>query len=343
MRPGILPVLALGAAALTACGNRPTRVIAATSPATPAASAAGRSVTRLNGTVQAVRAFIIQTPQIWGAGGGLILMRLAPNGTSVRQGDILAEFDSTAQVKAARDASAKADDLSHQIEQKIAEQRSNRETRTSQLLQAEADLAKAQLEIRKGPILSAIEDQKNAVKLEDANEHAASLRKSNHFHDLAEAAELKILELQHERQQVAVQRAEENMQKLTVRAPLAGMVALENVWKQGTMGHPQEGDQLYPGSPLLRIFDPSEMRIELKVSEPDDARIVPGTEAVVHLDAYPDLAFKAVFETASPVASSSMDSSLKTFAARFRFVGSDPHLLPDLSAAVDIPLKDGRR
>jgi hypothetical protein len=31
-----------------------------------------------------------------------------------------------------------------------------------------------------------------------------------------------------------------------------------------------------------------------------------------------------------------MQTPIRTFSARFRLVGSDPHLLPDLSAAIDI-------
>ena len=38
--------------------------------------------------------------------------------------------------------------------------------------------------------------------------------------------------------------------------------------------------------------------------------------------------------SASPVASSALGSPIKTFTARFRLDKSDPHLLPDLSAAV---------
>ena len=58
--------------------------------------------------------------------------------------------------------------------------------------------------------------------------------------------------------------------------------------------------------------------------------------AEVRLDAYPDLVFPARFVSASPVAASALGSPIKTFAARFRIEKSDPHLLPDLSAAVVI-------
>jgi len=299
------------------------------------AAPANRAV-RVSGTVQAVQSVEVQVPRTEGQGGDLTLTKLIENGATVHPGDLLADFDRTNQLKLAREAQAKFDDLSHQVEQKRAEHKSNAEKRASDLDQAEADLKKAAIEIRKGPILSEIEQQKNAVELENAKEHVASLGRSDHSHDIAEAAELRILELQRDRQKIAVAREQGNAQKLSLRAPIQGMVALENVFRNNSLGHAEEGDQLWPGSPLLRLFNPSAMVVELSVGEPDGAVLVPGAKAVVHLDAYPGLTFTAHFDSASPVASGAMDSPIKTFSARFVLDQSDPHLLPDLSAAVDI-------
>ena len=343
-RRAFVLILTVAAALLSACGKRPTSVIAATDTRPNSSVPTQRSrIVRLTGTVQAVHSFSVRIPTIQGQGGNLTLIKLVPSGASVHKGDVLAEFDPTAEIQAERDAKAKFDDLRHQIESKMAENRSNAETRASALQQAEADLDKARLEIRKGPILSSIDDDKNKAKLEDAQQHAASLKRSNHFHDVSEAAQLRLLELQRDRQQVAVERAHNNMDKMVMRAPLDGMVALEDVWKNGSMGHATEGDQLWPGSPLLRIFDPSLMEVRLSVSEPDGTLLKPGMAATVRLDAYSDLAFRANFDSADPVASSANGTPIKTFDARFRFVGHDPHLLPDLSAAVDIEPPGGAR
>jgi HlyD family secretion protein len=291
---------------------------------------------RVSGTIQAVDSVQVQVPMTEGKGGNLTLTKLIQNGTKVHPGDLLAEFDRTDELKLAREAEAKYDDLSHQVDQKQAEHKSNVEKRASELQQAEADLKKAEIEIRKGPVLSQIEQQKNAVKLEDAKQHVASLERSGHFHDVAEAAGSRILELQRDRQKITVSRQQNNAQKLSLRAPIQGMVALQNVFRNNSMGHAEEGDQLWPGSPLLQLFDPSAMVVELSVGEPDGAVLVPGSKAIVHLDAFPGLTLTAHFDSASPVASAPIGSPVKTFSARFVLDQSDPHLLPDLSAAVDV-------
>lgn len=327
LKPRLVIWFAAFAAAL--CGISSNRILSGALP--------DRSV-RVTGTIEPVKSFVVQVPRIQGQAANLTLTKLVPNGITVHEGELLAEFDEVKELQDLRDASAKYDDFSHQVEQKAAEHRNNATKRDADLEQAKADLAKAEIEMRKGPILSDIDREKNQVNLDDAREHVASLLKAARYHEQAEAAESRILELQRDRQKVAVDRAKSNIAKLELRAPLEGMVALQNVWRNNSMGHAEEGDQLWPGSPILRLFDPGEMEVDVAIEEPDVAALTPGTNAIVHVDAFPELSFRAKFESASPVASSALGSPVKAFAARFRLLQSDPHLLPDLSAAVDIQL-----
>src|SRR6266851_2429262 len=259
-----------------------------------------RRVVRSNGTVEAVNALTIRVPQIEGQPGDMTLTKLIPGGAEVKTGDILAEFDRTKEVDNAREAQAKYEDLQHQVDQRIAQHRADAEKRSSDMQQAEADLSKAALELRKGPILSEIDRLKNQAKLEDAQAHVASLKRSGQLHNTSEAADQKILELQRDRQKVAWERSQANADKLVLKATMTGMVAPENTWRNDSFGPPQEGDQIWGGEPLMRIFDPSEMEVQATVSEPDGAALSKGAQAVVHLDAYPELSFKAHFDSASP-------------------------------------------
>jgi HlyD family secretion protein len=326
-------VIVVLASLLAACGKSSP---AANLPEPVRPSAQPIREVRATGKVQAVRSFVVQTPNIPGQGGQLTLVRLAENGARVKEGDLLAEFDDTQQQDNAREASSKYDDLGHQVEQKKAQNRADAEKRVAELKTAEADLEKAKIELRKGPLLAEIDRLKNEAKLADAQAHVASLKKSHHFHDAADAAALRVLELQRDRQKVALDRAVHNIEKLSVKAPLAGMVALENVWRNGSMGHAQEGDQLWRGQALLRIFDAAEMEVRTMVGEPDGAVLQPGARARIYVDAYPDLVLAARFVSASPVAASPLGSPIKSFSAVFAIEKSDPHLMPDLAVAVVI-------
>lgn len=319
---------------LVSCSRPAPEVAHAAPPAVANTQHSKHHEVRVTGTLEAVHSSKVLVPQIYGQGGSMTLTRLIPNGSRVKEGDLIALFDSTQQADNARDAQAKFDDLGHQVDQKAAENRADGEKRAADLRQAEADLAKAKIELQKGPILSEIERLKTEVKLKAASDHVESLRKSMAFHDKADAAALRILELQRDRQKVALQRAQSNMAKLELHATLEGVVAHQNLYRNNSMGHAQEGDQLFRGQPLVSIFDPAEMLVRCAVGEPDGAALVSGTKAIVYLDAYPELALPAHFEFASPVASSALGSPIKTFSAVFKLDKTDSHLMPDLSAAV---------
>lgn len=342
----VIAGMVLLVAACGGCGSRAPVSASADNRAKPADSPpvpTGPLEIRATGTIQAIRAITVQVPRIEGQvvqtgpnAGRLTLVKLVPNGWKANKGDVIAEFDRTPQVDAAREAQAKFEDLTHQVRQKAAENRTEAEKRSLELKQADADFAKAQLELQKGPILADVDRRKAQISADKARAALESLKKIDASRRRAEAAALRILELQTERQKLALERATRDSEKLVLRAPFAGMVALENIWRGGSMGNAQEGDQLSPGQSLLKIFDPSEMAIRAMISEPDRAALTSGAPALARLDAYPDAVFRAHFVSANPVATAAMGSPIKNFAAQFRLEDSDPRLLPDLSVAVVI-------
>ncbi|MGA3202904.1 MAG: HlyD family efflux transporter periplasmic adaptor subunit [Bryobacteraceae bacterium] len=292
---------------------------------------------RSTGTIRAVNVFNVLVPTIRGSNVQLTVTKIIANGSLVKEGDIIAEFDRTKQFDDARDAKAKMDDLGHQLEQQRAQYRSDAAKRESDLKGAEAAFEKAEIELRKGEVLSEIDRLKNEAIVESARARVESLKKSSHFHDLDEAAGLRILELQRNRQEMVLERTKSNAEKLTVRAPISGMAALDNVWRNGSIGPFQEGDQAYSGQSMIKLFDPTDMLVITQINEPDGAVLArAGARAKIRLDAYPGVVFEAHFESASPVASAGLNSPIKYFTARFKIDQRDPRLLPDLSAAVEI-------
>ncbi len=334
--------LLMSAVVLVSCERAtPSNTVSTPSAAAAEPSHSQREI-RLTGTVEAIHSSKVIVPQTLGQGGQLTLTRLIPNGTHVEQGDLIAEFDPTQQIDNGLTAKAKYEDLGHQVEQKAAQNHADQEKRIGDLTQARADYSKAQLDLQKAPILAEIMKLQNEIKANTARQHVESLTKSNAAHDRSDAAALRILELQRDRQKVALERAQTNIDRMEVRAPLAGMVAHQNVYRGNSNGHAQEGDQLYRGQALVSIFDPSAMLVRCSVGEPDGAALVPGTLAKVYFDAYPDLALPAHFESASPMASSALGSPVKTFSAVFKLDKTDPRLMPDLSAAVVLEPRQAR-
>lgn len=340
----------LSAALLLLAGCGGTTQPAVEAAAQPVASSSNdpreKQVLRATGVVQAVDSLSVRVPQLAqtsAQSGRSTIVRLVKNGVDVKVGDILVEFDRTALLDQRIEAKAKYDELKHQLAEKRAQIRSDVAKREAQAKEAAADLEKARLQLRKGPILAEIDRLKAEAKAESAQARVASLEKSNTLRVKAETAAVRILELKLERQQVMLERIETNLERLVVRAPRAGMVALENIWRNNSMGPPQEGDQVWPGSPLVRLFDPSRMVIETTISEADFQYLGKAATAKVYLDAYPGTEFQANLETASLVATAGLDSPVRSFLARFLVVEQDKRLLPDLSASIEIDLRAADR
>ena len=290
---------------------------------------------RWTGLLEAVRSTRVTVPQVTGQNFRITLTRIVANGATVKKGDVIAEFDPLEQLDQARQSSAKYDDLSYQVKQRMADNAANAEKRRLEREQAEADLAKAQLEVSKAPVLGDIDAKQNVILAAKAQARVDSLRKTHPEEERADRAALRILELQRDRQRAAHERALANLEKLKVRAPLSGMVAHATLFNSGNMARPQAGDQLGRNSTLLSIFDPGEMLVRVSVAEPDGALLRPNLDAKVYVDAYPDMTLPASFVAASPIAASpGLGRGLKTFMAVFKLQGSDPRLMPDLSAAV---------
>jgi multidrug resistance efflux pump len=287
--------------------------------------------------LEAVRSTRVSVPAVTGPTYQMTLTRLVPNGATVPKGAVVAEFDPLEQLDQARQSAAKYDDLSFQYRQKAADNRAAAERRRSERQQAEADLEKAQLEVSKESVLSATEAERNRILAEKARAQLESIGRRHPDEERADAAALRVLELQRDRQKAAYDRARANLEKLRVRAPIGGMVAYALRYNNGTMVRPQEGDRLSRNSTIMSIFDPGEMLVRVSVAEPDGALLRPNLEALVYVDAFPDVALKARFVAASPVAASPvLSGGLKSFRAVFRLEQTDPRLTPDLSAAVVI-------
>ena len=292
---------------------------------------------RATGLIAALEWQAIRVPQLTGVGGGdMTLTKLAPNGSKVAKGDVLVEFDRLNLLDQERDALALLEDLGHQLEERRATVRSQQATRGSQIREAQADLDRALLQLRKGPVLSDLDRQKNEAKAAFARPKVDSLKKSDALHTKAEEASVKILELKVERQKVTIERLRTNLSRLAIVAPQDGMVAYETTWRQGSMGPPQVGDKMWPGMPIMRVFNPDRMVVQATVDEPDFASVSKATKAKVYLDAYPGQVFDATLQSASPVATTGLDAPVRNFVAIFGIEQRSPQLLPDLSAALEI-------
>ena len=293
---------------------------------------------RLKGMTEAVAKRAIQTPLLAGEKAGtLTIVKLTPVGTSVKRGDLLVEFDRQNQLRDFIDKQAANSELANKVSAAAETETAARAKDETEITVAEDNLGKAQLEIQKVEILSRIDTEKAQENLDEAKATLSQLKQTFDLKRKAAQASIRILQIQLDRNRETMAHAEANAALLQVHSPLDGIVVLHTIWKQGSMGEVQEGDQVRSGVTFMEVVDPSRMEVQVPVNQEDLSSLKIGQNATVHLDAYPGLVFHGQLETVSPMGrSGAFSGKVRTFSAVFSIAGHDPRLMPDLSAAVDV-------
>jgi hypothetical protein len=293
---------------------------------------------RLTGVTEATRSYVVTTPLLTGASrGSLVVTKLAPAGAAVKAGDLLVQFDSQQQEKTARDKRAEYEDLVQQIRQKQAEQDSARVKDESEIAQARNSVKNYELETLKNEMLSRVLAEKNDQNVAEARSKLAALEEGYTLKRTAAAAELRILEIKRDRARADMDHAVENMRGMTVYSPLEGMIVPKLTWRGNGPADIQEGDEMWPGAPVLEVVNQASMQVRVRVNQADVQFVRAGQPVVVHLDAYPDLVMPGRLEQLAPIAlNGSFSNRVRVFSGVVSIQGTNSRLLPDLTAAIDV-------
>lgn len=296
---------------------------------------------RLTGLTEATRFYVVTTPLLAGAQrGSMVVVKLAGAGKAVKTGDLLVQFDSQAQDKAALDKKAEYEDLVQQIIQKRAEHDAARVKDESELTQARNAVKNFELETLKNEMLSRVLAEKNNQDLAEARSKVAALDEGFTLKRSAAASELRILEIKRDRAKAAMEHALKNSTGMTVTSPLDGLVVPKMTWRGNGPADIQEGDEMWPGAPVLQVVNQASMQVRARVNQADAPVVRPGMPVVVRLDAYPDLEMPGTLAQLAPIGvAGSFSNRVRAFSAVVTIEGSNARLLPDLTAAIDVEVE----
>ncbi len=337
-------------AAITALGFAACNRISATkasSKSSPKSVAVKRGnfskTVRLNGVIGAVESFSVLAPRLSGqmmGSGSMVITKIARNGSSVRKGDILVEFDSQTQMKNIMDRQADYDGYLQQIRKKQADQKSARIADETDIKGAEVDVQTALVEMRKNELVPRYQAETNKANLEEARAQLKQLKETFDLKRQAEGADLRILEIQRDRALKALEHAKGNVDKMIMMSTMDGLVVLTPIYKGNRRMEPKEGDEVGSGAAVMQVVNPSAMKVSAAVNQVDIAQVQAGQTGDIRLDAYPDLVFPGKVERISLISSSDADSKkIRFFSVMVSIQGKNPKLLPDLTAAVDVHLQ----
>ena len=302
---------------------------------------------RLAGSIAAQNSMYLRAPYMGGSRAAghthfqLVLEKLAAPGSQVRKGDIVAQFDRI-------NMATRLDDLrSARVEQennlKVLRQNITvaRGARDQRIRVARGAVDKAALDLKTAPVRSAIQVERFRLAFDEARANHDSLRVQLPYTEIANSAELRRAELTLREAIVEQRRAESNLDRMVVRAPIDGLLVLLDTFRGAEFAPIEAGDEVRPGQTYAQLVDTRAAIIEAKANQSDVMDLRVGAPARVRFDAYPDLQASARVRSISPLlkASGWRRSYVSEVGIVVEFQLKDPRVIPGLTVSVDVILE----
>lgn len=298
----------------------------------------------VTGELKASHTEILTAPPI--GGGALQITHLVHTGATVKKGELVMEFDPSEQLyKLDQNRSELL-----QAEQEITKAKADASVTAAQdkvaLLKARFDVRRAELDVQKNELVSTIDARKNQLALEGAQRVLAELEQDVKSRSLSNQATIQLAQEKKNKAKLAMDQAQDNINKMRVMAPMDGLVALEknaDIFGGvmfGGMSLPEyrEGDQVQPGRSVGQVIDPKGMELVAKVGELERNLVKAGQSVDFQLDAFPETTFHGTVKIVGGNNTRQFweDDTASKFEVSITLASTDTRMRPGLTARVFI-------
>jgi HlyD family secretion protein len=291
---------------------------------------------QFSGEVKALKSVTISAPA---EAGDLQIIKISPEGTVVKTGDVVVEFDKTkteqdlAQFKSAL-KSAEAE-----IGQAKAHARLAEEENKTAVLKARYDVEGAKLEASKQEIVSRIEGEEAKLKLADSEQKLREAETKQKSDEALNKATIESKEQASKKAQYDMMRAERALMQMSQRAPSPGTISLLQHWGGSGMVTYRPGDRAWPGAAIAELPDATTLRITARVDETERGRLALQQPVTVQLNAIPDRQFTGHIEQIGAIASLDFHSGwpiTRNFILEVGIDQTDPRFKPGITGEVTV-------
>ena len=254
---------------------------------------------QFRGEVKAMKSVTISAPA---EAGDLQILKIVADGTQVKQGDSVVEFDKTKTEQDLAQYRSTLKSAEAEIEQARAQARLAEEEDVTAVKKARFDVETAKLDASKQEIVSKIEGAEANLKVLDNEQKLHEVEEKLKADQAVNKATIESKVEGSKKAAYDVKRAENNLAKMTLPAPLAGMISLMSVWHGGNEGPFKPGDRAWPGAPMAELPDISTLRVSARADETERGRLALNQTVTAQLDAIPDRQFTGKIEQISTIA-----------------------------------------
>lgn len=302
---------------------------------------------RVTGMTAAENSALILAPRLSGSRHShgrsdfdLVIQSIVDSGTAVKKGDVLAEFDRQYMLLRLDDYKDAVIQHENNIKVLYANLEVRRRAQEQKIRAAKGALDKALLNLKTAPVRSAIQTERFRLAAEEARSRYEEYVTQSKYLDLSDLAAIRYYELDYEVSKLEYKRAQANVEKMVVRAPIDGMVVIPSTPHGSEMRQIQQGDQVRSGETFMQVVDMRSMVVTASVNQADIDLLRLGQKARIRVDAFPDLELPGRVIAIGAYARSAgwRRSYVTSIPVRLKFEKSDPRLLPNFSVSADIVL-----
>jgi len=329
------------AAGLVAAGwMRYGRAVEPPLPTTQVTRGEFADVIEIRGEVRPVKTTLVLSPP---NAGELVILKIARNGTAVKEGEVVAEFDAITMRQTIMQKQSELRGAIAEMDQMRAQTKITLEERLATVRRAQFEVTKARLGVGDREIVGVIEAERGRLAVVDAEQRQREAEANEVAAKVAADAEAAARQRRIDLIKRDLARAEAAVQSLTAVAPIAGTVNILPNWRSASMmGMPAEfrpGDKTYAGSAILELPDLSEIFLVARVDETERGLLRAGQKALIRADAIADRDYEANISDISLLARIDFSGGwppTKQFDLKITLTNPDKRLNPGMSAVARI-------
>ncbi len=291
---------------------------------------------QFRGEVKALKSVTISAPA---EAGDLQIIKVSAEGTAVKPGDVVVEFDKTKTEQDLAQYRSSLKSAEAEIDQARAQARLAEEEDKTTVLKSRYAVETAKLEASKQEIVSKIEGEEAKLKLADAEQSLREAETKQKSDQALNKATIESKEQGSKKAKYDVERAERALAQMSVHAPSAGTLSLLQHWGGSGPVPYRPGDRAWPGAAIAELPDATTLRISARVDETERGRLAAKQTVTVQLNAIPDRQFTGHIEQIGAIASMDFNSGwpiTRNFTLEIVLDQSDPRFKPGISGEVTV-------
>jgi HlyD family secretion protein len=279
--------------------------------------------------------------------GDLQILKLVQNGTQVKKGDIVVQFDPTPLQRTADQVRSTLKQVEAEMARAKAQQLLADEQFVTETMSAQFSLERARLDASTRDVIAPIENEKNLLALDKAEQKLKELDTKKASRRVGAEADMAGIIRKQKKAQADLEQAERNMAALTLTSPMDGLITLlansraRTSLVGGSTPLFKEGDRAYAGAAIAEIPDLSTIEAGAPVTEADRGRVKLGQPVVLNVEGVPDKEHKGKVSDISPLAK--LDYSgypvTKNFDLAVQLEDPDPRLRPGMTAGFRVEVE----